>query len=73
MPPKLTSLGRNTNGQFALRLEGAQGARYAIEATANFAQWTALTTNVATNGVFEFTDTGSASLPRRSYRARLVR
>lgn len=73
MPPRLISLGRNSSQQFGLRLEGAFGARYAIEATTNLLQWAALRTNTATNGVFEFRDPGSTNLPRRFYRARGLR
>ena len=71
IPIQLLSLGR-TNNQFQLRLNGEAGERYAVEASTNFVQWTALRTNVATNGTFTFIDAGSATLPRRFYRARLV-
>lgn len=75
MPPRLLSLGRNPSGQYGLRLEGAFGARYAIEASTNLLQWTALQTNTATNGFTEFRDPGSVSpgQPRRYYRSRNIR
>lgn len=71
-PPLLSGLGRNPNGQFGVRVEGALDTRYAIEATTNLLQWAALRTNSTTNGVFEFRDPAT-QLTKRLYRARLVK
>lgn len=71
-PARLTALGYTSNRQFLLRLTGPSGARYAIEATPDFAHWSALKTNTVTDGTFDFIDTGASGFARRSYRARLV-
>jgi len=72
VPVRLSSLGRAANGQFQLRLTGPSGARFAIDASANLFLWTALKTNVISNGSFDFVDTAASGLARRFYRARKV-
>jgi len=72
IPARLQTLGRTSDGKFALRLTGDPGCNYAIEATANGVSWSALGTNNATHGVFDFVDTAAPGFPRRLYRARLV-
>jgi len=69
--PRLTLLSR-TGGQTLLRLTGQNGARFAIEGSTNLVNWTALNTNLVTGGSFDYTDTSSAALNRRMYRARWV-
>lgn len=69
---QLTALGRAPDGRFSLRLTGSSGARYAIEATTNWVKWTALSTNTAANGSFDFIDTNAPALPARFYRSRFL-
>jgi hypothetical protein len=69
--PRLTLLSR-TAGQTLLRLAGQNGANFAIEGSTNLVNWTALKTNLVTGGSFDYTDTSSAGLNRRMYRARWV-
>lgn len=59
-------------GQFRVRVTGENGARYAIEASGNLRQWTALRTNVITGGFFEHLDPVAAGQAQRFYRARWV-
>jgi len=68
--PRLEVLDRLGNGQFLLRVLGQSGERFAIEATTNFTEWTALKTNVITDGSFEYLDSSAAAFSRRYYRAR---
>jgi hypothetical protein len=60
------------NGQFSLRVSGTSGARFAIEMSTNWPRWTALKTNVLTDGSFDFIDTQSPVSAKRFYRARWV-
>ena len=69
---QLTPLGYTSNAQFLLRVDGTPNSRFAVEATTNFLQWTALKTNVLTGGSFDFIDNISPAAAQRFYRARLV-
>jgi len=71
-PVRIASLGRDSSGQFLLRLSGPSGYRYAIDASTDLRQWTSLKTNVVTDGYFDFIDTNAPSLTSRFYRARQV-
>ena len=71
-PFRLESLGTVPGVGWVLRLRGQPGRRYAIEATADFTHWTALKTNEATDGSFDYLDRGSPVPARRFYRGRLV-
>lgn len=55
-----------------IRVDGSEGEKYAVEASTNLVQWTALKTNVVSDGYFDFLDTTAAGLPQRFYRARWV-
>lgn len=68
----LAPLGRPANGQFSLRLTGPSGSRYAIDASSNLVQWSALKTNTITDGSFDYVDTSAGSSSKRFYRGRLV-
>jgi len=70
--PRLRVLGRTGDGQFLLRVLGQSGARFAIDATSNLRQWTALKTNVVTDGFFDHVDSSAPAFARRFYRARWV-
>jgi hypothetical protein len=70
--PTLTPIAQLPNGQFLLRLDGTPGATYAIEFTEDFGSWTELSRREASQGVFEFLDTGASGSGQRFYRAVLV-
>ena len=71
--PELTAVSLLPNNQFLLRLTGAPGASFAIEASADLAQWIPLITNrTAANGTLDFLDTSATNHPWRFYRARLA-
>ena len=57
-------------GKFRLRMTGILGARYEIQASADFANWaTILSTTLTTSTTIEVGDTGSAGFSSRFYRA----
>jgi hypothetical protein len=58
-----------TGGQIGFEVRGVAGARYAVEASADFVQWTSLFTNLAP---FTFSNPVSPLPNRRFYRARLM-
>ncbi len=70
--PRLQVLPFSTQGAFQLHLAGQSGQDYAIEVSTNLTQWSAIATNTATGGAFDFTDPASPGTPYRFYRARLV-
>lgn len=70
--PLLQILGRTGDGQVLLRVLGQSGTRFAIDATTNLTQWTALKTNVVTDGFFDYVDSLASAFARRFYRARWV-
>jgi hypothetical protein len=59
-------------GQYVLRVNGKENARYAVEASTNLLNWLPLKTNVVTGGYFDYLDAGAAGLKQRFYRARWV-
>jgi len=59
-------------GQFVIRVNGAEGAKFAVQASTNLLNWTTLKTNVVTGGYFDYLDTSAVGLPRRYYRAEWV-
>jgi hypothetical protein len=71
-PALVTLLGRTTEGWRWLQVSGPEGSRWAVEATTNFVNWTALKTNPISGGSFDFMDTAAAGQTRRFYRARHV-
>jgi hypothetical protein len=68
--PRLETFGYSGNGPFPLRVVGQSGARFAIDATTNLTVWTALKTNVITDGYFDYVDSSAPAFTRRYYRAR---
>lgn len=71
-PAQLEYLGRTTEGWSLLRVFGAVGTRWALDATTNLTDWTALQTNQITGASFDVVDVAAAGQPRRFYRARYV-
>ena len=70
--PRLSLIERTPAGHVFLRLEGASGLRFAIDATTNFSNWTPLKTNLLSDGYSDFLDTSATALSTRLYRARWV-
>ena len=72
-PPRIELIGPRSSSQVSLRLNGMPGVPYAIQATENSGSasvvWTTLTTSNALTGTFNYTDTGTAGVARRFYRA----
>jgi hypothetical protein len=65
-------LGRTGNGWALLRVLGADGSRWSVDATTNFINWTALKSNSISGGSFDYVDTNAVPFESRFYRARLV-
>lgn len=57
-----------TNDVIDLQFSGLQGASYALQATTNFVDWVSLSTNTASNGVFQIFDPNATNFPYRFYR-----
>jgi len=72
LAPTLLTLGRTTNGFYALRLLGELDSRYAIEYSANATTWIPIKTNLAVDGAFDYVDTNAPIVPERFFRARLL-
>ncbi len=58
-----------TNASPALRVTGAAGYNYVVEATTNFVTWEPVATLMNTNGTVDFVDTRTTNFIRRFYRA----
>ncbi len=72
-PAQMQFLGRTSQGWALLRTFGESGARWSIDATTNFVNWTALFTNtISPSGAVDYVDMTAAPFSRRYYRARLV-
>lgn len=73
LPAQLTPLAGPSGGAFVLRLAGEPGRKYALDASQDLSNWTALKTNVVGfDGTVDFADTSAGALPLRYYRGRLV-
>ena len=73
LPFQLQSVSHLSNGAFLLQLSGEPGRSYAVEATTDFTDWSALKTNTAgPDGTLDFLDTTATSFSHSFYRARLV-
>jgi plastocyanin len=59
---------RLANGQFQFTINGTPGQTYAIQASSNLADWSAIRTMQAPSASFTFVDTEAASLGHRFYR-----
>ncbi|HET7624689.1 MAG TPA: glycoside hydrolase family 9 protein [Verrucomicrobiae bacterium] len=69
-PPELGEAQNTSNGKFAFTLTGAPNAKYFIEASTNFKDWTTVATNtLSDDGVLRFEDSVSGNFPARYYRA----
>lgn len=70
-PITLAALGFATNGAPVLKLTGAPGYNYLIQASTNLLDWTPTALLVNTNGTAFFAEPGPASKTARFYRATL--
>ena len=61
-----------SGGQYLIRVNGTEGAKFAVHASTNLTSWTALKTNVISGGYFDYLDTTAVGLPRRYYRAKWI-
>lgn len=65
------SISKGTGGAIVLNLPGITGSSNLLWVTTNanlpIAQWQLIATNVATNGLFQFTDTNTAGYPMKFY------
>lgn len=66
--PQFTGIQRLTNKEVLLRLGGATGVSYRIDAAMNLPEWSSLLTLFST-GVHQYTDSAAPFLSRRFYRA----
>lgn len=71
-PAQVEFLDLTDEGWALLRIFGQTGSRWAVEATTNFLNWTALNTNVVSGTSFDVVDTTAVGLKQRYYRARHV-
>ena len=67
--PVPLSIARSTNGSLELTITSQVGSNYVVEASTNFAAWTAVYTNVATSTNLHFTDTNTSPQATWFYRA----
>jgi len=66
----IVSLAATNGGPFQLRVNGGLNRTCVLEATSNLMNWSPIFTNAtSTNGTFDFTDSQSANLPQRFFRA----
>ena len=66
--PALLSAG-TSGGILQIRLSGQSGQQYVIQASANLINWQSISTNIAVDGVIQFSDPDSANRSLRFYRA----
>ncbi len=64
---KVVASGMTANG-FQLRVEGATGSNYVVQASTDLAKWTSIATNSAPTGIMDYTDTEARNHPQRFYR-----
>jgi hypothetical protein len=69
-PPTLQDLARFGDGTVQMTIQGPTNRSYAIEASSNLSNWTALSTIFYTNGFMPFTDPTAPEATNRFYRAR---
>jgi len=69
-PPLISSIGQLPDGRIQLEITGSP-ARYAVEATTDFSDWTELTNFTAATSNFEYTD-AQPNVASRCYRIRLI-
>lgn len=68
LPPIFRSISRVGNDQIRLSLTGQTGRTYVLQSATVLPGWSSIQTNVATNSVFEFLDSGAATTKQKFYR-----
>jgi uncharacterized repeat protein (TIGR03806 family) len=68
-PFQFTSGGFFTNGAFQMPVSGLAGKSYYLQATTNFINWVALSTNIAPSNSFYLLDPNATNFMYRFYRA----
>jgi hypothetical protein len=68
-PTRLTAMGKTAEGHSRVRVTGRASQRFTLERSTNFQNWSPLLTTNSATGVFDYIDSGSATLPVRFYRA----
>lgn len=66
-PPAMMSLPANEEGFYRFRAQSKPGVAYALRASTDLKQWSAIYTNFL-GGLIEYVDTRSKEFPRRFYR-----
>jgi len=69
---RLKWVSRDAAGTITLRLDGAAGRVFEIQASANFLDWQPVATVQNTDGLVSFTDSGAGVQTQRFYRAKLA-
>jgi len=64
----ISSIGRQPDGVVKLTIAGDPGRDYRVQASSDFAAWTAIFTNIYTGGTFDCLDPNAAGLSSRFYR-----
>lgn len=68
-PPALNLI-QDNDGVMTITFAGIPGRTYYIQASTDLVNWTTISTNVAgNNGLWQFSDPGTAGLPSRYYRS----
>ena len=64
-------VGNATNGAFEIIVQAQSNSTYVIEASTNLLDWTSVATNVAgTNGLWNYLEANTTSIPYRFYRGK---
>ena len=58
--------------KFQLRISGAVGQAFVVEASTDFTVWAPISTNVLTSTSMEYVDSNASQFPRRFYRSRAI-
>ncbi len=66
---RFNSFSMGSNRVFQAQLTGSPGTSYIFQASTNLINWNPLSTNSATNGLVNFSDTNAPGFPKRFYRA----
>lgn len=72
LPATVRLLSRTSEGWSVLRVAGSESSRWALDASTNLLNWSALKTNPISGGYYDYLDTAAAGAPRRFYRARFA-
>ena len=70
--PQLKVLTPGGGGAATLQLTGQDGFRFAVDGTTNLVTWLAVSTNIVSGGIANYTDSAATGKSARYYRARWV-